>query len=356
MTLSQRIEAFSKTGILIDEILQFSSGDQSIPVTDQHHAFLKAVDSVVHSNPWFTKENVLFSLKSLKKILNIDELLAWTDFYRLNEQNTNPLTIGVVMAGNIPFVGFHDFLSVLITGHSCLIKPSSKDDKLLKAYINILLQAEPEFADYIKIEKHVLKKFDAVIATGSNNTSRYFEYYFGKYPHIIRKNRNSVAILNGNETENELQGLATDIFTYFGLGCRNVSKLYIPVNYNIQKLESHFRDYNHVINHHKYANNYDYNKAIYMMKELPFLDLGYLLLREEASLSSPVAVLHYEFYKNEKKLENILMQESDSIQCVVSKRNITDSDVCFGQTQYPNLRDYADNVDTIKFLLDLPVS
>lgn len=256
------------------------------------------------------------------------------------------------MAGNIPLVGFHDLLSVLITGNKALVKLASNDKKILPILIQYLIKIEPEFCNMVEFTEEKLTNFDAVIATGSNNSARYFEYYFGKYPHIIRKNRNSVAVLTGNETQEELALLGKDIFQYFGLGCRSVSKIFVPRNYNFELFFKAVYPYSNLLDYKKYSNNYDYNKAVYLMSLFPILDNGFLLLKEDFSYTSPIATLFYEYYDSLQELINKLAADKDQLQCIVSNEMILNS-IPFGSTQSPDLWDYADGIDTIDFLLKL---
>ncbi len=250
------------------------------------------------------------------------------------------------MAGNIPLVGFHDFLSVLISGHKVLVKQSSNDKQLLPVIAGFLMNIAPEFENRIRFTEERLTDFDAVIATGSNNTAGYFEYYFKGKPNIIRKNRNSVAILTGKESKEELEALGEDVFRYFGLGCRNVSKLYVPKEYDFESFFKAMYPWHTLLNSAKYANNYDYNKAVYLMSEFKLLENGFLILKEDESFGSPIATLFYEEYEDKKELQEKLEQNKENLQCVVG----TKADVDFGQTQHPKLWDYADGVDTLKFL------
>ena len=281
-------------------------------------------------------------------MLNQQNLETWFKDIRLSD---TPKKVGLILAGNIPMVGFHDVISVLATGNIALIKLSSADDKLLPALLTELVKIEPLLKDHI-VYVDRLKDFDAVIATGSNNTSRYFEFYFGKGPNIIRKNRNSVAVITGNESKEELALLGHDIFDYFGLGCRNVSKLYIPEGYDIKNFFEPIEGFKDIINHFKYNNNYDYNKSIYLVNLKHHYDNGFLLLTEGESLSSPLAVLYYETYTNIEQLEELLSNRAEDIQCIVSNAALKlDTAVLgFGQSQTPKLWDYADNVNTIDFL------
>ena len=296
-------------------------------------------------NPWFTPENVTASIKAIAEELTPENLFQWTDNYPHLQIDSKPVTAGIIMAGNIPLAGFHDFLSVLISGNHLIAKTSSKDSALIGKIGDILCTIEPRFRERIKFTDGQLKNFDVVIATGSNNSSRYFEQYFGKYPNIIRKNRNSIAIIEGNETEAELENLGSDIFLYFGLGCRSVSKIFIPSGYDLKSLARKWEAFATVISHVKYANNYDFSKAVYLVNRENFLDTGYLLLKEENGLSSPVAVLYFEYYSSVSDLEHETESQKEKIQCIVGH-----SYVPFGSAQSPHLWDYADRIDTLEFL------
>jgi hypothetical protein len=256
------------------------------------------------------------------------------------------------MAGNIPLVGFHDFLCVLLSGNKVLAKLSSNDKVLLPFLSDYLIKEEPLLAKRIEFTEGKLENFDAVIATGSNNTGRYFEHYFGKRPNIIRKNRSSVAILTGNESQDELEALGEDIFRYYGLGCRNVAKLFVPTGYDFDAFYKAMFTFQDVIHHHKYANNYDYNKAVYLMSDFKILDNGFLVLKEDEGFSSPIAALFYSQYDSQEKLREQLLMQEEQIQCIVSAETQS-NDIAFGETQNPQLGDYADGVDTMEFLLQL---
>lgn len=301
-------------------------------------------------NGWFTQENIKFALKSWGEALSEENLQQWVSKYKIEE--TEPKQVAIIMAGNIPLVGFHDFLSVLITGNKVLAKLSSNDKTLLPFLAEQLISIEPEFKNFIEFTEGRLKDFDAVIATGSNNTARYFDYYFGKYPNIIRKNRNSVAVLTGNETEADLKNLADDIFRYFGLGCRNVSKIYIPEDYDFEPFFKGMFSWKEIIHNHKYINNYDYNKAVYLMDSFPLLDNEFMLLKEDKGFSSPISVVFYEKYTSKYAVKKMLEAEAENIQCLVTKAGLP-NEIPFGKAQNPKLWDYADGVDTVDFLLKL---
>lgn len=344
MQLIQRINAFAALGKFLREIHYENENKNEIGA-------IGILEKAKAQNGWFTEENIKFSLQSWGQALTEENLQKWTSRYKITE--TRSKTVAIIMAGNIPLVGFHDFLSVLISGHKVLAKLSSNDKTLLPFLANYLTEIEPEFKDYIEFTDGKLQDFDAVIATGSNNTARYFDYYFGKYPSIIRKNRNSIAILTGNETEAELKNLGDDIFRYFGLGCRNVSKLYVPENYDFEKFFKAMYSWKEIIHNHKYINNYDYNKAVYLMDSLPLLDNEFLLLKEDSGFSSPISVVFYEKYASLENLSSELIEHSENIQCVVSNagwKNV----IPFGKAQNPELWDYADGVDTVDFLSKLP--
>lgn len=313
-------------------------------------AFQSAIYSAENANPWFTKSEVTKSVKALAEMLNEGDLSQWFEHIEVAQ---NPKTIGLILAGNIPLVGFHDVMCVLATGNIALIKLSSSDNKLLPFLLNKLCEILPNLKEHI-IYAEQLKGFDAVIATGSNNTSRYFEYYFGKVPNIIRKNRNSIAILTGEESKEDVAQLGHDIFDYFGMGCRSISKIFIPKNYEIKNFFEPLAQFQDIINHFKYNNNYDYNKSIYLVNQQKHYDNGFLLLKEDEGLSSPLAVLYYETYENVDEAIKKLKQQAEQIQCIVGNiRERKLSILPFGQSQHPKLWDYADNVNTIEFLKNL---
>jgi hypothetical protein len=302
-------------------------------------------------NGWYTPENVYFSIQSWATALTEENLDQWLAAYNLPfDCAQGDKSVGLILAGNIPLVGFHDFLSVLISGNKVLIKTSSNDQFLLPFLAKYIIAIEPEFSKRITFVEGKLENFDAVIATGSNNTARYFEYYFKDKPSIIRKNRNSIAVLNGKETKEQLIALGEDIFRYFGLGCRNVSKLFVPKGYSFNAFFEAIFEYQDIIHYEKYANNYDYNKAVFLMSNFKLLDNGFLTIKEDSSYASPISSVFYEFYDSIDELQIRLRSESEQIQCIVSN-NLVENSIDFGQTQKPNLWDYADNVDTISFLL-----
>ena len=336
MDLASRILAFSQLG---DMLRKLSAKENNIA---------SLVETAKARNGWFTEENIRYALKHWGKLLTKENLEQWTAPYGFEDSPTSK-KVAIVMAGNIPLVGFHDFISVLISGHHAVIKLSSNDTVLLPFISEKLIEINPSFKECITFSEEKLPHFDAVIATGSNNTARYFEYYFGKHPNIIRKNRNGVAVLTGTESKEDLHALANDIFLYFGLGCRNVSKLYLPASYDFDPFFNAMFTWKQVIDHHKYMNNYDYNKAVYLMSDIPLLDNEFMLLKEDPDFASPISVVHYEYYDSIETLEQELKNQQQEIQCIVGHLEGHDS-IPFGESQLPQLNQYADGIDTLKFL------
>ena len=334
MNLEERIKVFVKLGICIGESFLAKNSDK--------------INQSIAENPWFTKKNIENALFALKDMLELDMLESWIKPYSMQEQ-VNPKRVLIIMAGNIPLVGFHDLLSVIISGHKPIVKLSSNDRILMSLLIEVLITISPSLKNDIQfIDKVKNKKFDAVISTGTDNSAHYFKYYFKDAKKIIRKNRRSIAILDGSETSLELKRLASDVFAYFGLGCRNVSKIYLPIGYDLNLLFEAFFEYNKIVDHRKYGNNYDYNKAIFLMGNNRLIENGFILLKEDESLHSPLAMLYYEFYNDKQLVDHFISENKESIQCVVSK-----DDIPFGMTQNPRLWDYADGIDTIDFLRNI---
>lgn len=316
--------------------------------TKDNPVFTKAYQQ----NPWFTIEYTKKAIAAWGDQLNTEHSNKWLSVYQDMPQPA-PKNVVVIMAGNIPLVGLHDLLSILVCGHKAIVKLSSDDTVLMKWVIENIINIAPEWADKIEItDERLPKNFDAVIATGSNNTNRYFEYYFKTKPSLLRKARTSVAVLTGNETPEDLHKLGEDIFTYFGLGCRNVSKIYVPEGYDIAHFYEGIADFYEHINHNKYANNYTYHKAILLMNLTKHFDNNFLLLKEDTNIASPLGVMFYEQYTNLDELSKTLENNKDQIQCVVSKISLNNS-VPLGKAQQPELTDYADGVDTVKFLLEI---
>lgn len=330
MNLSTRINALHKLGLHISE------------ATEERTELVQQA----RRNPWFTPDNVERSLTAATtQYLNGPKLTNWLANYT---EPAEPKTIAIVMAGNIPLVGLHDLVTVLAAGHKAQVKLSSKDEVLMTYLINTLKKISPELGANVEIVAR-LENFSAVIATGSDNTSRYFDHYFGKYPHIIRKNRNSVAVLTGDESDEQILALGNDVFSYFGLGCRNVSKVYVPAGYDVTKLLSVWELYNHMKHHDKYRNNLDYNLSILMLNNVKHYSSEYLVLLQDDAISSRIATLHYQEYTDLQHVTVDLQLNADSIQCVVSDHPELNA-IPLGMAQMPTLSDYADNVNTLEFL------
>ncbi len=339
MTFQQRVQAFIQLGFFLQNA-----------ANNAHKAI---VEAYLYNN-WFTEESQRLALQAWADALSEHNLTRWTEKYDF-EKPIESKKVAIVMAGNIPLVGLHDLICVLLCDHHAVIKLSSDDKILPKFIVAALMQIEPEFTDKIKIlndDEKLSNNFDAVIATGSNNSNRYFDYYFSKYPNILRKNRNSVAVLTGHETDEEMKLLAKDIFTYFGLGCRNVSKLYLPKGFDMALFFENTHDYDEFLKHNKYGNNLMYHKSIWLLNQDDFLENGLINLKEDKAMASPLASLFYEYYESLDEVKAILEARKDEIQCVVSKIDLG-VNIPFGKTQQPKLWDYADNEDTIEFLLSL---
>ena len=334
MEIEERVDAFVKLGEFIKNLPE--------------EKFKSLADSIRIENPWFIESSLQMAVSGIGRYLDNNSLRDWVKNY--SPVKHTPRTILLIMAGNIPLAGFHDFLCVLIHGDIALVKLSSKDTVFLKFLAAKLIDINHEFSSMIRFEQ-TFKNFDAVIATGSDNSSSYFDYYFGKYPHIIRKNRTSAAILNGTENEANLTALGSDVFTYFGLGCRNVSKIFLPYGFDFHQLFQAWRAFESIAFHHKYHNNYYYRKSILTLSQLPHLDNGFVLLQESEKLVSPLAVVYYQFYKDQKELTDALGELETKLQCIVG--NDFPAFIKFGQTQVPGLMDYADGIDTLSFLKGL---
>lgn len=333
MDIEKRIKAFAELG-------------NALKTSD---IIKSAAAECVIKNPWFITKNVEYSINALADNLTEDNLRKWTEKYNIT--TASPRTIAVIMAGNIPLVGFHDFLCVLMSGHRILCKLSSNDNVLLPAIAKVLTSIDKEFDSLITFVEGKINNFDAVIATGSNNTSRYFDYYFGKYPHIIRHNRNSIAILSGEENQQKLECLCDDIFLHFGLGCRSVNKLYIPRNYNFDNLIAAGKKYEYLFDHHIYKSNLDYHKALLLLNNVPFVDGVFWMLKEDTSMYSPVSIINFEYYDDINEVKTFIKNNEDNIQCVVADG--IDNAIAFGEAQKPSLTDYADGVDTMEWLANI---
>ena len=345
MNLNNRITLFVKLGRFFSDYI--NNNLESL----ERNKFDKAINESILHNSFFSKKNILKSLLSWSNVLtkkSIDDFLS--NYLIKNKKREKK--IAIIMAGNIPLVGFHDFFCVIISGNFAVIKLSSKDSHLFKFILSFLVKENPDFSTKFDVVKNKLQIFDAVIATGNNISANQFELYFKKYPKIIRKNRHSIAILNGNETKKEIELLANDIFYYYGLGCRNVSKIFIPNNYNLDILFKSFVLWNEVINKNSYSNNYNYYRAIYLLNKEVFFDNGFVLLKESEKIGSPVGTIYFEYYKSDNQIKEMIKKNNEKIQCIVSNNNYPKT-IKFGETQMPNLYDFADDIDTFNFLLKL---
>ncbi len=344
MNKKEIISSFEQLG----ECFRFIAADFPLehPCFTHREVWQQAMEKARLHNPWFTTENLLFAFRVWGDTLREDPIRRWLSRYSLPVKK--PKKAGIISAGNIPMVGLHDLLSVWASGHQAVVKLSSDDRFLLPAVSTFLETLHPGWKGKTEfVDK--LTSADAIIATGSNNTARYFEYYFSKKPHIIRKNRNAVAIISGNETPEQLNALADDVFAYFGMGCRSVAKIFIPENYDLDKLFGAFYTHKDIIHHHKYYNNYLYHKAIFLMNKVPVTENGFVLLKEDTAYASPVGVLYYEYYSRRDVLEMRLKADRDQIQCIVEAGDRPGS-IRPGEAQRPQLWDYADAVDTMEFL------
>lgn len=359
-TLNDRINAFAKAGSQLSEYLK---KDDSLPKT-----VVDKIDHALHlakiKNSWFDSDNLLHAIKQWSQALTLTSLENWIQPYHVSD--ITPKSVGIITAGNIPLVGFHDVLCVILVGHHALIKTSSNDNVLIKLLLQLATTALPELCNSYDYVDGKLENYDAVIATGSNNTARYFEYYFSKVPHIIRKNRNSVAVISGDESAQEMEALSEDIFRYYGLGCRSVSHIKVPVGYNFDHFFNGMYKQRHLIKNEKYLNNYDYNKAVYLMSDFDLLDNEFFLIKEENdSYTSPIASLGYAYYNSTVSLIEEFKANGAHLQCITAvgtmKELLQDQLKDFktpqvvenGMTQQPQFHDYADGVDTVNFLLTL---
>lgn len=344
MNPEQRIKAFVELGHEIREIAQADNENLNI-----RQLQLKELAANLYlNNAWFTPVNSLHALDGIAKLLDEKSLRGWLEQYTLEDDRDK--TVGVVMAGNLPAVGFHDFMCVLLSGCRITAKLSSDDRLLIPAIAAMLVAIEPKFADRIHFSDGKLAPFQAIIATGSNNSARYFEYYFGKYPNIIRKSRTSIAIIDGSETEEELKGIADDVFMYFGLGCRSVTKLMVPLDFDPVPFLNATAHWDFLIHHSKYLNNYEYSRAAFLVNSIAHYDTGYLLMRQENALHSPIGVLNFERYQNREALIQYVEEQKENLQCIVARNGLISDSISPGNAQKPGPMDYADGVDTMIFL------
>ena len=343
----QILNSFCQLGKLLEHIStqKLWSGFETGVTEIEYNQLTAIINKQFIYNGWFTKENVLKSLKAWSSILTKEQLEEWSNSYDFAKE---PKKVAVIMAGNIPLVGFHDFLCILMSGHAIVAKMSSDDNTLLPALVDVLIKWEPGLTDRISLHQQRLGKFDAVIATGSNNSMQHFEEYFAKYPHLFRRNRTSMAVLDGSESESDLKNLGEDIFSYFGLGCRNVTHLMVPDDFELSRFFEGIYSFSEVIYNKKYGNNYDYNKAVYLMNKLELLDNNFVLLRNSEELFSPIGMIHYHRYQSKNEIEKYIELQKENLQVIVGKNYFE-----FGQAQKPGLADYADHIDTMTWLNNL---
>ena len=341
MNREKQISGLAQLGFYINKFLEVKP--ENYNEVDEKFAALLRKSEI--ENSWFTQESQRFALKQWADLLTEENLNHWLSKYKPSH---NSKKVGLILAGNIPMVGFHDVISVILSQHIALIKLSSKDRTILPFLLNKWQEFSEAELQYEFVEK--LQDFDAVIATGSNNTARYLEYYFKDHLSIIRKNRTSIAVLKGDETPEELQLLAEDIFWYYGLGCRNVTRLFIPQDFVIDGLFENFLNFKEIINHNKYANNYEYNRAIYLLNQERFWDNNFVMLKEDEALFSPLSVINFTRYKNIDEVKSFINENKENIQAIAAKPELGLDSIALGEAQNPDLETYADHVDTMQFL------
>jgi hypothetical protein len=353
MSTEQIIYDFSELG---SRFLKASQQVNLPPVSElsQDSLLRFEIENSCYYNPWFIPSFIRFACAAWAEALQGRKISQWIKKYTPKiEKDKAPASVGIIMAGNIPMVGLHDLLCVIASGHHAMIRLSSADDHLIPAVLNTLTDIDTGLKNRFTLVQGLLKNFNAIIATGNNNSSRYFDYYFGRYPHIIRKNRNGIAVITGHESKEELKKLATDIFMYFGMGCRNISKIYLPHGFGIEEIMPFFENYAFLADHNKYRNNYDYHKSIFLINRIDHRDNGFMLAREESTLMSPISVLNTETYQSIDLLNNQLFHLRDQIQCIVSCHKALENAILPGRSQFPELWDYADGLDTMEFLMNL---
>ncbi len=353
MNIQNHASAFTKLGKVFMDISGELHSKINTSLRTLSGKMTNSIKQAKKSNGWFTEDNILFSIKAWANALSEEKIRTWLEKYTQEiNKSDNSKRVGVIMAGNIPLVGLHDALCVLASGNNLLAKVSSDDAGLTTTVLSSLIEIEPEYASRISLVENKLRDFDMIIATGSNNTARYFQYYFGKYPHIIRKNRNGIGIV---AKENScFEGLGEDIFRYFGLGCRNVSFLFIPEGLDIGLFMANFAAWESIKNHSKYMNNYQYHKALYLLNGDKFFDNGFFMMRESDQLQSPVGTIHYKYYNDPAEVRSFLNSHKEQWQCVVEEKDSYKGSIPYGKSQFPELWNYADNIDTMNFLLTEP--
>jgi hypothetical protein len=347
MDIDKRIKSFIDTGVSITSVLDAQDDDEL--QSEAEKALFAAIPIIYQKNAWFSELSVSCALRGIASMLNEVDLLEWlsTNLSQIKEK-VQVNRVGIVMAGNLPLVGFHDLFCVLFAGDYAVVKMSSDDKQLLPLVLNILKFHDQSIENQYHIEEQGIKGIDKIIATGSDNTARYFEYYFAKYPRIIRKSRTSIAVVAENISEKDIKELAKDMFQYYGLGCRSVSKLFLPKGFKVPYLIDHLISFESNMDNGKYINNLDYHKSILLINGEKFLDGGFFLMRESEELFSPISITNFQFYDSIVEVEEYIKEHESEIQCVVGEGQ----EVAFGQAQSPKLWDYADKVNIMKFLLD----
>jgi hypothetical protein len=342
------INSITKLGEIFKSIASNSKWPGfSIGITEEEYNKFNELVELVHIyNGWFDANSVRKALLSWSQALTKENIDKWLSSYSIPVAQSK--TVAIIMAGNIPLVGFHDFLSVYLSGHNSLIKLSSDDDKLLIGCIRLLELFDADIHSRVKIAEGKIENFDAVIATGSDNSATYFRSYFGKYPHIIRRNRTSIAILNGTETKEDIKNLGHDIFDFYGLGCRNVTKLYLPEGMDLNRVFEGIFDFQNIVHNKKYGNNYDYHKAVFLLERYDVLENGFILFKQDKSIHSPIGTMFYDYYSDKDQLSKEIDAMKLDIQCIVGRDYLP-----YGTAQSPALWDYADGVDTMDFLTKL---
>ena len=348
-SLSQKKASLVQLGTIFNAVVNREEwSGYSLGINKQEFdEFVALLPAVKSHNGWFSLDMIFLALGAWSELLTSKNLDTWLGKYTLKDHDGSK-SVAIICAGNIPLVGFHDVLCCYLSGHSMKIKLSSDDALLIKSVVELLSKFDGNVYSQLSFVENKLKDFDAVIATGSNNTSRYFNDYFGKYPNIIRKSRTSIAVLSGSESEDEMERLADDVFSFYGLGCRNVTKLFLPRGFDLDRVFKGFFKMKDVIQNNKYANNYDYHKSIFLLENFKILENGFLILKEDDSLFSPIGTLYYEYYDDLNNVEKTVLEHKSQIQCRVGFNGIP-----FGDAQNPQLWDYADQVDTIGFLNEL---
>ena len=335
------IKNFSTLGRSVENALQSAYNNTLLD---------RAFEDSLRLNPLFTINMQHEALKIIcKKFLNINCLHNWLTPYKelLFERES---TVGIVMAGNLPLVGFHDFLVTMASGSRAQIKLSGKD-RLLPALFEMLCEINPYWRARVAFTEHLPENIDLLIATGGEEASKFFKSEYDEIPKIVRSSRSSIAILKGDETIDELRRLSDDIFLYYGMGCRSVSTLLVPFGYTFELLIEAFKNKENAITSEDYLSAYRYQKALAAMNKSGYSDGGFYILREHSSFPPPMGVLNVLTYRNVDQINEFIDSNKLHLQCVVN-RKFNNSNIEFGEAQYPSLDEYADGVNSLEFLLN----